>query len=148
MHACPYESPLTHNSYVIAFHYIDIIKWQCYSVAMLKKVQTSTRKATTFRLDHAKQAALAHLSKILRRPMNHLVNEAVTVYLEQRSLEVERDLQTTLNSLRTYRQRDPDFKKAIAGFIDAEVSLNDPIESELTQDAGSVRTEIHRLLHG
>ncbi len=115
---------------------------------MLKKVHPLTRKATTFRLDQAKQAALANLSKILRRPMNHLVNEAVKVYLEQRSLEVERDLQTTLNSLRTYRQRDPDFKKALAGFIDAEVSLKDPIESELTQDAGSVRTEIHRLLHG
>jgi predicted transcriptional regulator len=115
---------------------------------MLKKAHTSTRKATTFRLDQAKQAALANLSKILRRPMNHLVNEAVKVYLEQRSLEVERDLQTTLNSLRTHRQRDPNFKKAIAAFIDAEASLKDPIKSELTQDGSSVRTEIHRLLHG
>ena len=80
--------------------------------------------------------------------MNRLVNEAGAVYLKQRSLEVERDLQTTLNSLRSYRQRDPDFKKAIDAFIDAEASLKDPIKSELTQDAGSVRTEIHRLLRG
>lgn len=115
---------------------------------MLKKAYASTRKATTFRLDQAKQAALANLSKILRRPMNSLVNEAVEVYLEQRSREVERDLQASLDSLRIYRQRDPAFKKAIAAFVDAEASLKDPIKSELTQDDRSVRTEIHRLLHG
>lgn len=115
---------------------------------LLKKTSVSIRKATTFRLDQAKQAGLANLSKVLRRPINRLVNEAVQVYLEQRIPEVERDLQTTLKSLRTYRQRDPDFKKAIAAFVAAEASLKDPINSELTQDGGAVRTEIHRLLHG
>lgn len=115
---------------------------------VIKMTATSTRKATTLRLDQAKQAALANLSKILRRPMNSLVNEAVQVYLEQRSLEVERDLEATLKSLRTYRQRDPHFKKAIAAFIDAEASLKDPIKTEPTQEDSPVRTEIHRLLHG
>lgn len=80
--------------------------------------------------------------------MNSLVNEAVQVYLEQRSLQVERDLEATLKRLRAHRQRDPHFKKAIASFIDAEASLKDPIKAELTQDESPVRTEIHRLLRG
>ncbi len=115
---------------------------------MIKKAYTSRRKTTTLRLDHAKQAALANLSKILRRPMNSLVNEAIQVYLEQRSREAERDLEATLKSLRAYRQRDPHFKKAIAAFIQAEASLKDPIKTELTQSDSPVRTEIYRLLHG
>jgi len=80
--------------------------------------------------------------------MNTLVTEAVEVYLQRRNLEVERDLQATLKSLRTYRQRDPHFKKAIASFIDAEASLKDPFESTLTKDDSPVRAELHRLLHG
>lgn len=115
---------------------------------MVKKGTLLTRRATTFRLDQRKQAALANLSKILRRPMNTLVNEAVEVYLQKRNLEVERDLQATLKSLRTYRQRDPHFKKAIAAFIDAEANLKDPFESTLTTADGPVRAELHRLLHG
>ncbi len=104
------------------------------------------RKAFTFRIDPDDQAALARLSKILRRPMNKLIGEAVAVYLAQRSREVERDLEADLERLRAYRRRDPDFEQAIEAFIDAEVSVDDPLEGRPTAASGPVRTRIRRLL--
>lgn len=94
------------------------------------------------------QARLAALSKILRRPMNRLVNEAVEAYVERRSSEVERDLEASLASLRAYRQRDPNFEQAIADFAEAEVSIEDQVEGQPADDGGPVRTEIDRLLNG
>ena len=49
-----------------------------------------TRKATTFRMEPAVQAALETLAKTIRRPMNQLVNEAVKDYVTRRGAEVER----------------------------------------------------------
>src|ERR1700676_1405365 len=63
------------------------------------------RKASIFRLDPEAQSALAHLSKLLGRPMNKLVNEAVRDYL-LKTTQAERELEGTLASLRAYRQRD------------------------------------------
>jgi predicted nucleotidyltransferase len=64
-----------------------------------------TRKASIFRLDPDAQAALMHLSRLLGRPMNKLVNEAVRDYLLKISQQ-ERELEGTLASLRAYRERD------------------------------------------
>jgi hypothetical protein len=36
-----------------------------------------------------------------------------------------------LEKLRAYRRRDPQLREAIAAFIDAEVTLPDPVEGEL-----------------
>ncbi|MGH7366013.1 MAG: hypothetical protein ACREK9_06335 [Candidatus Rokuibacteriota bacterium] len=105
------------------------------------------RKAFTFRIDPDVQAALATLSKILHRPMNRLVNEAVKAYLKRRSQEVERDLEASLASLRAHRKRDPDFEQAIAAFVEAEASMEDPVEGRPETDSGPVRTEIQRLLN-
>jgi uncharacterized protein len=63
------------------------------------------RKASIFRLDPEAQSALAHLSKLLGRPMNKLVNEAVRDYL-LKTTQAEREVEGTLASLRAYRQRD------------------------------------------
>jgi predicted nucleotidyltransferase len=63
------------------------------------------RKATVFRLDPATQSALAYLSKLLARPMNKLVNEAVRDYLLKVSPK-EREVEGTLSNLRAYRERD------------------------------------------
>jgi uncharacterized protein len=63
------------------------------------------RKASIFRLDPDAQSALAHLSKLLSRPMNKLVNEAVREYL-LKTTQKERELEGTLASLRAYRERD------------------------------------------
>jgi predicted DNA-binding protein len=62
-----------------------------------------TRKASTFRIEARLQTALKTLSKIARRPVNRVVNEAVEAYLRQHGPEAERDLEASLASLRAYR---------------------------------------------
>ena len=120
-------------------------------------------KATTFRIDPSAQAALEHLGRVLKRPMNQLVNEAVKDYLERRSREVERDLEGTLGKLRAYRRRDPHFERAIERVVEAEAQMgkSDPAQGKVVigelvdgrlvdpphaQDAGPVQAEVHRLL--
>ncbi len=91
------------------------------------------RKASTFRIDPPLQLALENLSRVLRRPMNQLVNEALQDYLDRRSSAEERRLELTLASLRAYRRRDPHFKDAIAAAVDAEATLGreDPAEGKV-----------------
>jgi hypothetical protein len=43
---------------------------------------------------------LENISRVLKRPMNQLVHEAVKDYVRRRSGEVERNLELTLASLR------------------------------------------------
>jgi predicted transcriptional regulator len=117
-------------------------------------------KATTIRLEPNLQRGLETLSKILKRPMNQLVNEALRDYVSRRSHDVEQDLKETLASLRAYRRRDPDFKQAIAATakaeaqhgrsdpLDGEIVVGELVDDELVPDLGPVQTEIHRLLRG
>ena len=122
------------------------------------------RKASTFRIDPPVQAALENLSRILKRPMNRLVNEAVKDYVDQRGREVERDLEATLASLRAYRKRDPHFRTAVAEFVDAEARFGkeDPaegkvvigklvngqlVEVQAAEGTGPIQTEIRRRLN-
>ncbi|MEA3109334.1 MAG: uncharacterized protein QOI88_3939 [Gammaproteobacteria bacterium] len=82
-----------------------------------------TRKASIFRLDPDAQAALVNLGRLLGRPMNKLVNEAVRDYLLKTSPK-ERELEGTLASLRAYRERDLRVREAPAPY------LSSPVESE------------------
>ena len=123
-----------------------------------------SRKATTVRIDPQAQAALENLSRVLKRPMNQLVNEAVKNYVEQRSREVEHNLEATLASLRAYRKRDPHFQTAIAAFVDAEAQLGKEdqaegkvvigklvngqlVEERRIECASPLRAEVRRLLN-
>jgi len=56
-----------------------------------------------FRLEPGTQSALAALAKVLGRPMNKLVNEAVRNYLLKISRQ-EQELESRLASLRAYRE--------------------------------------------
>ena len=107
------------------------------------------RKATTYRIDPAVQEGLSILSKVLGRPRNQLVNEAVRDFVAQRSREVEVDLEATLASLRAYRKSDPTFDRAIADYVDAEASLKeDPAEGRrVPVDAGPAEARMLRLLN-
>src|SRR5208282_1963257 len=89
--------------------------------------------ASTHRLDPEVQVALDRLSKHLRRPKNRLINDAVKSYIRQKSRELETELQASLNALRAYWLRDPDFENSIEAFVDAEARLasSDPAEGEL-----------------
>ena len=123
-----------------------------------------TKKATTIRLHPLVLAQLDNLSRVLKRPMNQLVNEAVKDYVEQRSRGAEQELEATLARLRLYRQRDPDFKEAIAEVVDSEARFGkqDPaegtvvigdlidgqlVEAPITQTAGPVQEHIRKLLN-
>jgi hypothetical protein len=144
-------------SIVVSLIYIEITNRKDY-------IEVMARKASTFRIDPPLQAALENLSRVLRCPMNRLVNEALQDYLDRRSGAAERDLELTLASLRAYRRRDPHFKKAIAAAVDAEAVLGreDPAEGKVVVgklvggklvDAPSVegveplRAELRRLLN-
>jgi predicted transcriptional regulator len=118
-------------------------------------------KATTFRIDPRVQAGLENLSRLLKRPMNQLVNEAVKEFVRKRSTEVEHKLESTLAALRAYRERDPDFEWAVSSFARAEVehakqdpaegevAVGDLVEGQLVETAGGpVRQEIRKLLDG
>ena len=63
--------------------------------------------------------ALENLSRTEGRPINQLVNEAIKSYLRPRE---KRSMGTNLSDLRAYRKKDPDFKKAMKEFVEAEAN--------------------------
>jgi hypothetical protein len=115
----------------------------------------------TFRIDPEERAALDRLSKIEGRPINQILNDAVKIYLREQSPR-ERALEASLTELRDYRKRDPGFRKAIAAFVKAEGTIEDPVEGKPVvghfvdgkfvegkpQSAGPVQAKIRELLHG
>jgi uncharacterized protein len=71
-------------------------------------------KATLVRLDPDAHSALAQISKLLGRPMNKLINEAVRDYLLN-TTQAESEVRETLASLRAYRKRNlPAAEPAVA----------------------------------
>lgn len=121
---------------------IDSMACRRYAFAM-------ARKATTYRIDPVVQAGLSTLSKVLGRPQNQIVNQAVREFVARRGLEVEAELEATLVSLRAYRKSDPAFEQAIADYVDAEASLReDPAEGVRTADVGPAQARVLELLNG
>jgi len=106
-------------------------------------------KATTYRIDPIVQRGLSTLSKVLGRPQNQLVNEAVRDFVARRSREVETDLEATLEALRAYRKSDPNFERAIEDYVDAEASLKeDPAEGQSAEEIGPAHKRVLELLNG
>jgi predicted transcriptional regulator len=110
------------------------------------------RTAFTLRIDAEERTALENLSRIEGRPMNQLLNEAIKGYLRQRGRK-ERSLEANLASLRAYRKKDPGYQKAIAEFVEAEATLEDPLEGEIVEAklkeakaAGPVQSKIRDIL--
>ena len=118
-------------------------------IARIMQILRMAVKASTHRFDPEVQTALAHLSKVLKQPKNRLINEAVKLYVQQRSQELEEQLEATLKALRSYRRKEPDFEKAIDSFVKAEARFggSDPVEGTRVTSDGSIRAEIHHLLH-
>jgi hypothetical protein len=87
------------------------------------------RVALTLRIDAEERAALENLSRIERRPVNQLLNEAVRSFLLRRRPN-ELSLETSLERLRAYRVSDPQFRQARKAFVEAEASVDDPLEGE------------------
>lgn len=96
-----------------------------------------TAKATTFRLDPEVKAQLTTLSGILDQSLNRLANEAIREYVARRTLDVEAELEATLEKLRAYRKADPGFRRAIEDAVTAEVAVaaaDDPAEGQVVAD--------------
>lgn len=89
----------------------------------------------TLRIDEQERAALEDLSKIEGRPMNQLLNEAIKTFLMRRGRK-EQNLEVSLERLRAYRKRDPEFHHALAAFVESEASLGDPVEGEPFEESG------------
>jgi predicted transcriptional regulator len=111
---------------------------------------TTSRKATTFRLDPSVQQGLVVISKVLKVPLNRLVNEAVQAFVHKRTTEVAMSMEKTLQLLKATRAKDPEFERAMAEFVDSEAryAKEDPAEGEVKQKRGRMQTRVHELLNG
>lgn len=115
----------------------DITKNKAMSLSM-------PRKASTHRLEPDVQAGLDRLSKVLHRPKNKLMNEAVRRFLQERTVQLTQEMEAMIDSLKDYQRSDPDFERAIERFVNDEVTHADPLEGH---PAGAVQAEIRSLLH-
>lgn len=106
------------------------------------------RVATTFRLDPVVKDGLAKLCKLQRQSLNQLANQAIKEFVARRVVEVEDDLESTLEDLRAYRKRDPNFERAIAEFVEAEATAkDDPAEGRVVKQAGPTESMVLDLLN-
>ena len=106
------------------------------------------RVATTFRIDPAVKDGLTKLSKLQHRSLNQLANEAIAEFVARRIREVENELESTLEDLRAYRRRDPDFERAIDAVVEAEATVQeDPAEGKVTDEPGGTEAALLDLLN-
>ncbi|HKW16375.1 MAG TPA: hypothetical protein VJO35_02585 [Terriglobales bacterium] len=112
------------------------------------------RTAFTLRIDAPERDALKSLSKVEGRPINQLLIEAIRSYLGQKGRK-ERTLEANLKMLREYRRKDPGFRRAIAAFVEAEATQNDPVEGEPIESQvepgkqiGPLQTKLREVIGG
>ncbi len=107
--------------------------------------------ATTIRLDPKLKVRLDGLRRLVKRPVNQLVNEAVARFIDQRAAEVGAELERAIERVKALRSQDPNFEGAIAQFVDAEATLgrHDPVEGDVTTStAGPAERIVQELLRG
>jgi hypothetical protein len=90
-------------------------------------------KATTVRIDPAIQGGLKTLSRLLGKPVNKLVNDALAQYVKTQAGKMEVDLQQDIGLLRQYRELDPDLTRSVDQAVQRERGYvgRDPLEGEL-----------------
>ncbi|MEA2882851.1 MAG: hypothetical protein QOH32_2107 [Bradyrhizobium sp.] len=95
----------------------------------------AAKQATTIRLDPAVKDRLNKLSILTDQSINELTNEALRNFIESRSLELEKELEATLEKVRAVRKNDLGFKRGIAAFANAEAALeDDPVEGKVVPE--------------
>ena len=74
------------------------------------------------------------------------MNEAVSRFVQERSIQLVQEMEGVINSLKKYQRSDPDFERAIERLVNDEVAQAgaDPLEG---RPAGAVQAEIRGLLH-
>lgn len=118
----------------------------------LKKAPTRTKapKASTIRLKPELQTALDQISNHLDRPKNKIVNQAVAEFLEKTSYRLRDNIEGTLENLRAYRRKDPNFEADIERFVEAEAAHAEDDAHEgknLSASNHSLTHEIQELIH-
>jgi predicted transcriptional regulator len=106
------------------------------------------RKSFTLRIEPLLRQQLDELAEASETPLNRLINDALRDFVGKRSLELEGELQSRLDRLRSYRRQDPKHEKAIEAFAKAEGAVPDPVEGRAHAKRGPIRKSIVRLLNG
>lgn len=109
--------------------------------AATKRAPVAKARPMTIRLEPRLQHGLKLLNKLLRRPVNKLVTEAVEGFIEQRTAAVEHDLRDLLAQIEAYKTHDPSFELAFARWADGEAShgAQDPVEGEIVTTFSSTK---------
>ena len=67
-------------------------------------------KPTTFRLEPDVQEGLVLLARLVEAPLNRLVNEAVRMFVRERTTEIATNMEETLKLLKARRAKDPELR--------------------------------------
>lgn len=94
------------------------------------KGATEFRTAITVRLRPDLRRRLNLLRRVLKRPVNKMINEALEGFVLKRTAEVQADLKDLLAQIEDYKRHDPKFDKAFRRWEEAEASFGhqDPAE--------------------
>jgi predicted transcriptional regulator len=108
--------------------------------------KNARKQATTVRLDPAVKDRLNKLSALTDQSINDLTNEALREFIQNRSLELEKALEATLENVRAVRKSDPGFKRGIAAFAKAEAALkHDPAEGKIITESTPAQKKVRGM---
>lgn len=94
------------------------------------------RVQTTLRLEQHIRAGLELIGSKRGMTLNKLMNLALQQFVAREVESLEAEASDTLARLRSYRDRDPDFTRAIEAVVEAEASAgDDPAEGKIVGDA-------------
>ena len=106
-------------------------------------MSAADKRATTIRLDPVLKDQLNRLSVLTDQSINEMTNEALRQFIQSRSLELEKELETRLEALRASRRSDPGFRRGIAAFGKAEAALEyDPVEGKIVRKLSPARKKV------
>lgn len=101
----------------------------------------------TLRVDQSLKDHLSKLSELRQTTMNKLINQALHQFVSKETLVIEEELEASLSALRTYRDSDPGFERAIEGVARAELSTDaDPAQGRVAFSDGYETTTLVRSL--
>ena len=98
-------------------------------------------RAFKARFDPELYEELQTVAELTRCSINQFVNNAVRAHLKQTRGALVGEYEQVLERLRAYSLRDPDFEHAIDAVVEAEVSIDDPVEGTAFRDSSSESAE-------
>lgn len=111
------------------------------------------RKPLTLRLPPSEREGLERMSRLLRRPMNQIVTDAVREYLHRGTGE-ELQIREAIAALDAYRAGGAGLDAAIDAVVESEVRGEDPAEGVIIEvdeeeaPSGPVAGRLRQILRG